>query len=205
MGTATATTMTLSAFNAHMGWKGRYVYELKKAGRLVMSEDGKHVLVAESIARVEATRDPSRAGVAQRHADNRGYFVSCERLQSNESMEKNSKNEIVESVGSYQFQEAKAKREHYAALREEAAYRKEAGELMPSSEVIGIFSDAAAKLAGILDAVPATVGPLLAGLGQEDILRILTEQMDVARAEMAGALHKLTEEIKDRQKGAAAA
>lgn len=201
----TPATMTLSAFNAHMGWKGRYVYELKKAGRLVMTEDGKRVLVAESIARVEATRDPSRAGVAQRHADNRGYFVSGNRLQSNESMEKNSQNEIAESGGSYQFQESKAKREHFAALREEAAYRKEAGELMLSGEVIGTFSDAAAKLAGILDAVPATVGPLLAGLGQEDILRILTEQMDVARAEMAAALHKLTEEIKDRQKGAAAA
>lgn len=193
--------MTLSQFNKHMGYKGRYAYELHKAGRLVMTEDGRHVLVAESIQRINDTRDPSRAGVAERHAKERGYSVSGEGATGNGIEDESAANQEGKSAGSYQFQDARAKKEHFAALREENAYRKEAGELMEAAEVIGAFADAAAKVAGVLDAVPATVGPMLAGLDQAEVLRILTEQMDTARGEMAAALNKLAAEIEERQQG----
>ena len=51
----------------------------------------------------------------------------------------------------------------------------------------------------MLDAVPATVGPMLAGLDQAEVMRILGEQMDIARAEMAAALTKLAQEVEERQ------
>lgn len=51
--------------------KPSYITELKKLGRLVLSEDSKGFLRSESIALYEATRDPSRAGVSARHAANR--------------------------------------------------------------------------------------------------------------------------------------
>lgn len=196
--------MSIGAFNKHMGYKGRYAYQLAKEGRLVMSEDGKQVMVAESIRRIQETRDPSRAGVAGRHAVERGYSVDGASLVSDSKEEKQEKSVSMaggESSGSYQFQDARAKKEHYAALREENAYRKEAGELMEAAEVVGVFADAAAKVAGVLDAVPATVGPMLAGLDQSDVIRILTEQMDVARAEMASALNKMAQEVEERQQG----
>ena len=50
---------TLAAFAVRLGYKRSYVKLLRDQGRLVMSDDGKLVLVAESIARIEATRDPS--------------------------------------------------------------------------------------------------------------------------------------------------
>lgn len=193
--------MSIGQFNAHMGYKGRYAYQLAKEGRLVMAEDGKHVLVAESIRRIAETKDPSRQGVADRHAQERGYSVSTPPAPDKALPPETPENEESTRAPSYQFQDAKAKKEHYAALREEAAYRKEMGELMEAGEVIGAFADAAAKVAGVLDAVPATVGPMLAGLDQAEVMRILGEQMDIARAEMAAAINKLAAEIEERQKG----
>lgn len=188
--------MTLSQFNKHMGFKGRYVYQLRDEGRLVLAVDGKSVLVAESVARIQATKDPSRAGVAERHAQERGYEIGAL-----DKEEKNDSNADGESAGSYDFQGGKAKKEHYAALREEAAYHKEIGNLMDADEAIGAFADAGAKVAAILDAVPATVGPMLAGLDQAEVMRVLTEQMDIARSELAGAMTKLADEIANRRAG----
>lgn len=48
--------------------KPSYIVELKKLGRVVLAEDGKGYLAAESVALFESTRDPSRAGVTARHA-----------------------------------------------------------------------------------------------------------------------------------------
>ena len=194
--------MSIGQFNTHMGYKGRYAYQLAKEGRLVFAPDGKHVLVAESIKRIEATRDPSRQGVADRHAKERGYSVSTQGAPDNGLQGEAVANQGAAIADSYQYQDAKAKKEHYAALREEAAYRKEMGELMDAGEVLGAFADAGAKVAGVLDALPATVGPMLVGQSQEEVMRILAEQMDIARAEMAAALNKLAAEVEERQKGA---
>ena len=189
--------MTLSQFNKHMGFKGRYVYQLRDEGRLVLASDGKSVLVAQSIARIQETKDPSRAGVADRHAQARGYEIGA-----SEKEEKSDSNADDENASSYDFQGGKAKKEHFAALREEAAYHKEIGNLMDADEAIGAFADAGAKVAAVLDAVPATVGPMLAGLEQAEVIRVLAEQMDIARSELSVAMSKLAAEIAQRRGGA---
>lgn len=192
--------MSIGQFNAHMGYKGRYAYQLAKEGRLVFAPDGKHVLVAESIQRIEATRDPSRQSVADRHAKERGYSVSTQGAPNNGLQGETPATQGGVSADSYQYQDSKAKKEHYAALREEAAYRKDIGELMEADEALGAFADAGAKVAAVLDAVPATVGPMLVGQSQDEVMRILAEQMDIARAEMSAAINKLAAEIEERQK-----
>ena len=188
--------MSLSQFNKHMGFKGRYVYQLRDEGRLVLATDGKSVLVAQSIARIQETKDPSRSAVAERHAQTRGYEIG-----GLESSDENASSVDGESASSYDFQGGKAKKEHFAALREEAAYHKDIGNLMDADEAIGAFADAGAKVAAVLDAVPATVGPMLAGLDQAEVIRVLTEQMDIARSELAGAVTKLADEIASRRVG----
>lgn len=193
----TPEVMTLSQFNKHMGFKGRYVYQLRDEGRLVLAADGKSVLVAQSIARIQETKDPSRAAVAERHAQARGYEIG-----GFEKSDENACSADGESAASYDFQGGKAKKEHFAALREEAAYHKEIGNLMDADEAIGAFADAGAKVAAVLDAVPATVGPMLAGLGQVEVIRVLTEQMDIARSELSVAMSKLAAEIAQRRGGA---
>ena len=196
-------TLTVSEFNAHMGYKGRYAYQLKKEGRLVMTEDGKLVRVAESIQRIDATRDPSRAAVAARHAAARDASpppISIH-VEGDETPEESAGNTGSASAGNYNFQDGKAKREHYAALREEAAYRKDVGLLMDVDEALGAFADAGARVSAVLDAVPATIGPMLPSLCPEDVLRVLTEQMDIARAEMAAAIEQLAAALEQRRKG----
>jgi hypothetical protein len=64
-------TATFLEFASRFGWKQSYVTQLKKDGRLALTGDGKAIRVAESLALIETTRDPSRAGVAARHAQAR--------------------------------------------------------------------------------------------------------------------------------------
>lgn len=204
---STNNIMSIGQFNSHMGYKGRYAYQLAKEGRLVLADDGKHVLVAESIKRIEETRDPSRSAVTERHALGRGYAVGGPGTAEDDEAQDGAQvppQRPGAGAGNYQFQDARAKKEHYAALREEASFRKEAGELIEVGEVTGAFADAAAKVGGVLDALPATVGPMLAGQTQEEVMRVLGEQMDIARAEMAAAINKLAADIEERQKGVAA-
>ncbi len=200
-------TLTLSEFNKHMGYKGRFVYQLRNDGRLVMTEDGKLVRVAESIRRIEETKDPSRAGVAARHAAGRGHdLTSLTPPESpDEGVDAGEGEEGGTGKSGFHYQDSKAKREHYAALREENAYRTEVGELMDADEAIEAFSDAAAKIASVLDAVPSTVGPMLAGLDSDEVIRILGEQMDIARTELSTAINKLADEIEKRRNGGAGA
>ncbi len=193
-------TLTLAEFNRHMGYKGRYVYQLQKEQRLVMAADGKRVRVAESIRRIEETKDPSRAGVAARHAASRGHELAAVDSSVEDAGGDGLDGEGDDGRATFRFQDSKAKREHYAALREENAYRKEVGELMDAEEAVGAFADAGAKVSSVLDAVPATVGPMLAGLPPDEVLRVLTEQMDVAKAELAAAINKLADDIEQRRR-----
>jgi hypothetical protein len=47
--------VTRSEFASRNGWSKSYVSKLGGEGRLVLTEDGKHVLVAESLARIKET------------------------------------------------------------------------------------------------------------------------------------------------------
>jgi transcriptional regulator with XRE-family HTH domain len=56
---------TQQEFAARNGWGKSYVSNLKKEGRLVMSDDGKHVLAAESLALIaQTTGAPESASAA---------------------------------------------------------------------------------------------------------------------------------------------
>lgn len=48
-----------------------YVTQLLKEERIVLTDDGKKVLVAESLALIEKTKDVTKEGVAKRHEENR--------------------------------------------------------------------------------------------------------------------------------------
>jgi len=60
--------MTPREFVAHLGFRPHYGHQLLKDGRLVLAPDGKNVLVAESIARMQETADPALGATVARHA-----------------------------------------------------------------------------------------------------------------------------------------
>jgi len=61
-------TEKFSAFARRLDVRPSYITKLRHDGRLVLTDDGKRVKVAESIARIEETRDENRDDVRARHA-----------------------------------------------------------------------------------------------------------------------------------------
>ena len=183
---AVAETMTLTEFARHIGCKQSYASELKAAGRLVLTDDGKRVRVAESVARIEATRDPSKAGVAARHAVERGADVATGHEPVFPPMGGDDPADPTGLPGQYSYQDAKAKREHWAAEREQALYRKEAGELMERSEVVAAFADAGATLRGKLEAWAAVLPPQLVGRDEAAIRATIADQVERVLQDLVG-------------------
>lgn len=184
-------TMTLTEFARHIGCKQSYASELKRDGRLVMSQDGKRVQVAESIARIEATRDPSKAGVAQRHALERGADANTGHETAFPPLDGDERSAPAE--GQYSFQDAKAKREHWAAEREHAAFRKEVGELMERGEVVAAFADAGAALRAKLEAWASVLPPQLIGRDEAAIRATLADQVEQLLHDLVGKFNKMAE------------
>ncbi len=60
-----------AAFARQIGYDKSRITQLKRAGRIVMSPDGRLVDVEASIARMAETADPGRSDVTERHAANR--------------------------------------------------------------------------------------------------------------------------------------
>lgn len=58
-------------FARQIGYDKSRITQLKRAGRIVMSADGRLVDVEASIARIAETSDPGRMDVTERHAANR--------------------------------------------------------------------------------------------------------------------------------------
>jgi hypothetical protein len=163
----TPTQMTPRELAAHMGFKPNYGNQLLKDGRLVLAPDGKHVLVAESIARVHATKDPSKQGVADRHAAGRAAAPAPAAAGEGDAV-----------LFNYDYQNAKAKREHWAAEREHAAWRKEAGELMERGDVVAAFADAGATIRSRLEAWSSVLPPQLAGRDESAIRATIADQVE---------------------------
>ena len=167
--------VTRSEFARLRGIKPSYVTQLAREGRLVLTDDGKRVKVAESIARIEATRDPSKQGVADRHAAARA-------AREPEAAPPEQAVEVLDA----NYQNARAKREHFAAEREELRYRQEAGALMVAAEVEGALADVLTVLRNRLESWPDTLAPQLAPIADEQQIRArLADEVEIALTDVA--------------------
>lgn len=172
--------ISVREFAVREGYKPNYGHELAKAGRLVMAPDGKNCLARASHERFNASKDPSKQGVADRHAAAREASASAVPQAPAESGQDDQDN-----VALYDFQNAKAKREHWAAEREHAAYRKEAGELMERGDVVAAFADAGATVRSRLESLSSTLPPQLAGRDEGTIRAMLADQVEQVLRELA--------------------
>jgi len=202
----TPETMNLRQFAKHIGCAANYPGQLKAQGRLVLDAAGR-VLVKQSIERIEATRDPSKQGVADRHARQRGAPAltghapqagpgadqATARPVSQQPSQQQSQPPNDEPMddpahpdaGLYIYQNAKAKREHWAAEREQTLYRKEAGELMERSQVVAAFAAAGSTLRGKLEAWASVLPPQLQGREEPEIRGLLADQVEVLLGDLA--------------------
>ncbi|QOF80321.1 hypothetical protein [Variovorax sp. 38R] len=178
MNVAESNLMTVSAFSVHLGYGRTYGYQLQKEGRLVMAEDGKRVLVAESIERVRATEDPSKQGVAGRHAQARRERAESAPVSSPSSRPALDDDREPAAPGGdgpvppgFDFQGSKAKREHFAALEAEASYRARVKELLEASEVRAVINEVMTVLRTSIEGIAHRVAPALAAEVDEAVVR----------------------------------
>lgn len=196
---AESNLLTIAEFSAHLGYGRTYAYQLHKDGRLVMSPDGKHVMVAESVARVRATEDPSKQGVAQRHAQTRreraaGAAPAPSAPAADVPDDDRAEADAAAAADGpvppgFDFQVSKAKREHFAAQEAELSYRARAKELLEASEVRAVLSEVMTVMRTSIEGIAHRLAPALAAAVDEAEVRSLLN------AEIRYALQTASEDL----------
>ena len=176
-------TATLSEFADLARYKRSYVTQLKAAGRLVLTDDGKRVRVAESLQRIRDSADPSKAGVAARHAAVR-EAAAAQPVPAAEPDAALDLDDADSASGTYS--EARARREHYQALSAKRDYEVSIGKLMDADQVCAAVASAATVLRTRLEALPDILGPQLAAETDETRIHAhLAETIEHALGEVA--------------------
>lgn len=176
-------TLGFREFATRYGWKASYVTELRKAGRLMLTEDGRRVRVAESLRLLEDTRDPSKAGVAARHAAARTAAAPPPSTSPDAGLGTDRDDEAGDApatpAAAYNDPLA-IRRARAQAEREEAALRKalreeqqELGELLQRDDVLAVIADAATTLRTSLENLPTTLSASLAAETAEERCRVI--------------------------------
>ena len=152
-----------------------YINELEKTGRAIRAPDGKHWLKAESLAAYRAGRDPSKQGVADRHAAARA--ASAPQAAPNQpaapyapadAPERDSAptRPGAEAIGS-SYQQARAVKEKFFALEAKRAYEVAIGSLRDAKEVEGIVATAMTEIRLRLQNLAVSLAPVIAAQTDE--------------------------------------
>lgn len=149
-----------------LGCRPSYIVELKRNGRLVPNPNGSGYLRAASVELYNRTRDPSRAGVAARHAEARGAALAgAEDLAGDEASE----GDDASPRGSDAARRAKALADKAEADARNALLDLEEriGELLPARQVEQLLGEAATGIRLALERMSDTLAPQLAATTDE--------------------------------------
>lgn len=201
-------TASFSDFAKLVGFKASYITQLKKEGRLVLTDDGRRVLVAESCQLIEQTRDPSKIGVAQRHAKARNAPAAAtapdqaeppatapaDRPESTDGAEGAGDSKLANK---HAERRAKAMADKEEALAEQAIRenRKSARELVEFREVQEFLASAVVNLRKAFERLPYDLAPELASLADETEIRtVLHRAVDERLRELGRQFATLRQE-----------
>ena len=177
-------TLSFKEFAALREVQPSYVTALRHAGRLVLTDDGKRVRVAESIERIEATRDPARADAVARHAAARG--------EAPPPPPEDEQDEAADEAGG-SYQSARAMKERYLAMQAKRDYEVSIGKLIPVEEAAADVANVVTTLRAALETLPDTLAPVLLGETDEARMRnLMAEEVERALAEAARAFGRFT-------------
>lgn len=194
------TTETQRAFAKRIGVRPGYVTELKKAGRLVMSGGGRRVDVELSLARIEDTRDASKQGVRERWEDHRRSRgpADGEKLQDPVAEIAMHRSEHPARVS---FAEARARREHYQALKAQREYEQLVGMLADTASVRRVATAAGTAIRTAIEALWDRLAPEVAPVTDPDavqaILQSHGESLLLDVAQQIGAIGRAVTVAKD--------
>ena len=170
-----AETTTARELAERLGFKPHYGNQLVKDGRFVLAPDGKRVLVAESLARYQATKDPSKQGVADRHAAARAAADDSDDHDADSAPAYRPAQGASDAAVGNSYQQARAVKEKFLALEAKRAYEVAIGQLRDSREVEGLAATAMTELRIRLENLATTVAPMLTNQPDEAKVRALLQ------------------------------
>jgi len=184
--------MGFAEFARHLGVRPSYITELRKAGRLVLTDDAKAVKVAESLALIDSTRDPSRGGVAARHAAARGQEVGP-RTQSDHGDDDERAANVAAASSDHGFQKAKAINERYKAMTAKVEYERLIGKLAPVADIEAATAELVTALRRRLEGMGTTLAPLVAPVSEPTACKALIDEF------VEGVLRETSDTLKPKK------
>jgi hypothetical protein len=202
-------------FALRIGCKPGYVTQLRKAGRLVLTEDGKAVQVKASLARIAATADPARQGVADRHAAARGaeldMAAGAGAVPANVAPDAVPGAEADSEAGAVDPEAAAAlARDHDLSMRRARAQTEKAeeealkhrrenlleeGKLRRWDEIREVIASAVTTLRVGVESLADILAPQLAATSDEDEVRaLLAEYIEQQLGELSRSFAELSKE-----------
>ena len=195
--TDTAPDISFKAFADHLGCRPSYVTELRKSGRLVLTDDGKRVRVAESLERIQATRNPARDDVGQRHAAAREAKAAAvaERVpEDGYRTNAATATAAADKIGNT-YQAARAVKERYLAMSTKRDYEISIGNLLPAGDVRHAIAAAVTTLRTDLENLPDSLAPGLAAETDEARVRLLlADEIEHILGNLAARFEKIAKE-----------
>jgi hypothetical protein len=195
----TPQTASFAGFARLLGIKPQAVTALRHAGRLVLTDDGKRVLVVESQRRLAETADPSKAGVVARHAAARqasageGAVTPPATAAASPEASSEPDDEPLATTG---YQHWRERNERAKALAGERDNLVAEGKLMDAGEVAAAISAATTQLRARLEGLPDVLGPQLAAIRDEGEARaILAEAIEHALEETSRQFANLAKQV----------
>jgi len=168
------TLETQSAFARRIGRAKSWITQLKEAGRLVMDNERGLVDVEASIARIRETENPARAGVAERHAEERKRedAPAVNASQPGSPTPPPPMEKIGQQYKYWQAVKMKADAEQAQMDRD-----RKANDLVPRDAANFAMDDLSAGVRGRLENIPDRWAPVLAPLSTLDELRAALIEM----------------------------
>ena len=198
-------TITGKELASLIGCKPSYVVELRKKGRVVVGEGGKGFLKAASLELYARTADPVYAGVAQRHADERGSALAgaggAEAVDADidDDEEDGDDDDAKPSrVGRPQTPDSARKAKALADKAETDAHmahialQKELGLLLPRADVEAFLAEHATTFRGAMERLADTLAPQLAAtLDEAGCRRLVWDEVSHALEELSQGFRTL--------------
>lgn len=192
---------SFSAFAARLGCKPGYVTSLRLAGRLVLTDDGKAVLVRESLARIEATRDPSKAGVVARHAAERAAKAASEAdtAGTDDAIPSppprgagGAAHLDDDEAGGSRYQRARALNEQYKAAQAKLDYEERIGKLVDAASVRVAGAELGAAVRRHLERLPAVLSAQVDERDRERIFQHVTDNVEQVMTDLSRIFDRAT-------------
>lgn len=158
---------TQAEFARHINKQRSYITQLKHEGRIVMSDDGKRVLVNESINLLKETADYNRDDVTKRHAEER---EKKSRGDEYDWLEDADPNKTTLAKG-------RAIEQHYKALSARMDYKASIGDLVSKDEVKNAVLDIVSTFRQSIENFPHRVAADLVGKDVDFIRSTLRQEV----------------------------